>query len=56
MVVGLSDNATKLSAAHKKYFGACPPANTTWGVTVLGLPFMMVEICAIVPLDAPKKP
>ncbi|KAF1776499.1 Endoribonuclease L-PSP/chorismate mutase-like [Phytophthora cactorum] len=56
MVVNLSENAKTLSAAHKKYFGACPPASTTWGVTGLGLPFMMVEICAIVRFDAPKKP
>ncbi|KAL3669174.1 hypothetical protein V7S43_005558 [Phytophthora oleae] len=55
MVVDLGGNGDKLSATHKKYFGGCPPVSTVWGVTGLGLPFMMVEIYAIVRLDAPKK-
>ncbi|ETM53114.1 hypothetical protein L914_03382 [Phytophthora nicotianae] len=55
LAVGLSENVEKLAAAHKKYFGECPPASTTWGVTGLGLPYMMVEISAIVRFDAPKK-
>ncbi|KAG7390765.1 hypothetical protein PHYPSEUDO_006884 [Phytophthora pseudosyringae] len=56
MVVDVQENGNKLSAAHKKYFGACPPVSTVWGVTGLGLPFMKVEISAIVRLDAPKMP
>ncbi|KAF4138369.1 Endoribonuclease L-PSP [Phytophthora infestans] len=56
MVVGLSENTEKLTAVHKKYFGAYPPASTTWGVTGLGLPYMMIEISFIVRFDAPKKP
>ncbi|KAG7396776.1 hypothetical protein PHYBOEH_001804 [Phytophthora boehmeriae] len=51
MVVGLSENGAKVSAAHKKYFGDHPPASTVWGVPGLGLPFMKVEICAIVRLE-----
>ncbi|KAG6599726.1 Endoribonuclease L-PSP [Phytophthora cinnamomi] len=53
MVVGLHENCPKLSAAHKKFFGEHLPASTVWGVTALALPFMMVEISAIVRFDAP---
>ncbi|KAG7399154.1 hypothetical protein PHYBOEH_009614 [Phytophthora boehmeriae] len=56
MVVGLSENGAKVSAAHKKYFGAHLPASTVWGVPALSLPFMKLEICAIVRLDVPKQP
>lgn len=52
LVVGLHDHFDAAAAAHAQYFGGHRPTSTISGVVALALPAQLVEIGAVVRLDA----